>query len=207
MIDSEILWHKAEVEIFGRLGVPISSSDDRSTKGMFVAEVVEFWYAKFPWTGPSREQVVTMLLARVGDLVEEEGRLLPGAHRALDLAGERGPLALASSTPLELIYRCLDNFDLRQRFASVHSAESEPYGKPHPGVFLSAAVSLDVAPNECLVFEDSAAGVVAAKAGRMQVVAVPTREDLEDPAFALAELVLTSLEELTPGWLDEQFGR
>ena len=207
LIDSEILWHKAEVEIFGGLGAPIASEDDRSTKGMFVDEVVEYWYARGPWVGPSEPEVVAMLLARVGDLVEEEGRLLPGALRALDLLGDRGPLALASSTPIELIWRCLDHFALRDRFQAVHSAEFEQYGKPHPGVFLSAASSLSTPPANCLVFEDSVAGVLAAKAARMSVVAVPTPDDLDEPAFALADLVLTTLDELSPAWLDQQFGR
>jgi sugar-phosphatase len=205
LIDSEILWHKAEVEIFGELDVPLRSNEDRSTKGMFVAEVVNFWYSRYPWDGATPEDVVLRLLQRVGELVESEGQLLAGAVRALDLTSERGPIALASSTPLTLIYRCLDHFDLRGRFASVHSAEFEPYGKPHPGVFLSAAASLDVDPLECLVFEDSAAGVLAAKAGRMSVVAVPTTQDRSQPAFSLADLVLDSLDDLPSEWLDERF--
>ncbi len=205
LIDSEILWHKAEVEIFGALGVPLTQEQDRTTKGMFVAEVVDYWYTRYPWATPSREEVVRELLQRVGHLVEEEGRLLPGAIHALDLASERGPIALASSTPASLIKRCLEHFNLASRFATVHSAEFEPYGKPHPGVFLSAAASLGVDPRRCLVFEDSAAGVLAAKAGRMTVVAVPVREDLAQPAFVLADLLLHSLEELDAKWLDGQF--
>src|SRR5664279_6378784 len=59
LIDSEILWHKAELEIFGDLGVPISDTGDRSTKGMFVGEVVEYWFERFPWSGPSRSTVTT----------------------------------------------------------------------------------------------------------------------------------------------------
>ena len=206
LLDSEILWHKAEVEIFGELGVAISEDEDRLTKGMFVDEVVEYWYVRYPWTGVEPRDVVTRLLARVGDLVEAEGQLMAGATRALNLASERGPVALASSTPLSLIYRCLDHFELRSCFASVHSAEFEPYGKPHPGVFLSAAASLEVTPTRCLVLEDSAAGVLAAKAARMSVVAVPTTTDLDQAAFALADLVLASLDELSPAWLDQQFG-
>lgn len=205
LFDTEVLWHKAEVEIFGGLGVPLDEARDRSTKGMYVDEVVEYWGSRYPWNGPTRPEVVTMLLARVGELVELEGRLMPGALRALDLASERGPIALASSTPLQLIHRCLDHFELRERFASVHSAEFEPFGKPHPGVFLTAAASLNVAPQRCLVFEDSAAGVLAAKAGSMTVVAVPTPDDRAQPAFVLADLVLDSLELLSPDWLDGQF--
>lgn len=207
LIDSEILWHRAEVEIFGTLGVALGANDARATKGMFVAEVVEYWYARTAWTGPTRNEVVDRLLVRVGELVEREGRLLPGALRALQLAGERGPLALASSTPLELITRCLDHFNLRAYFSAVHSAEFEPYGKPHPGVFLTAASLLTIEPTACLVLEDSPAGVLAGASARMRVVAVPALEDRAEPAFGLADLVLGSLDDLTPAWLDEAFGR
>jgi sugar-phosphatase len=186
LLDSEILWHKAEVEIFGSLGVPLNDAMGRSTKGMYVNEVVRYWFSQYPWAGPSEDDVVDMLLARVGELVESEGRLLPGAERSLDLTGERGPLAL-------------------ERFVSIHSAEFEPYGKPHPGVFLSAALSLSVAPTACLVLEDSPAGVLAAKSATMTVIAVPTSEDAGRGEFALADLVLSSLEKLEPSWLDERF--
>jgi mannitol-1-/sugar-/sorbitol-6-/2-deoxyglucose-6-phosphatase len=205
LLDSEILWHKAELEIFGSLGVPLHDAIGRSTKGMYVNEVVHYWSSQYPWSGPSENDVVELLLARVGELVESEGRLLPGAEHALDLTGERGPLALASSTPMALILRCLTHFGLTDRFVTIHSAEFEPYGKPHPGVFLSAALSLGVAPTACLVLEDSPAGVLAAKAGTMTVIAVPTSDDTGRPEFALADLVLGSLEELEPRWLDERF--
>jgi len=205
LIDSEILWHKAEVEIFGALGVPLFESSSRSTKGVFVNEVVDYWYARYPWNAPTKNDVVGLLLERVGSLVESEGRLLPGATRALDLASARGPIALASSTPLSLIDRCLAHFDLTTRFASIHSAEFEPYGKPHPGVFLTAASSLGIEPTRCLVFEDSTAGVIAARAASMKVIAVPTPEDRDAIEFRLADLLLDTLIELSPVWLDEQF--
>jgi sugar-phosphatase len=205
LIDSEVLWHKAEVEIFGALGVPLVATASRSTKGVFVNEVVDYWYARYPWPGPSEDEVVDMLLERVGSLVESEGRLLPGAIRAIDLTSDRGVVALASSTPLALIHRCLEHFNLTNRFVSVHSAEFEPYGKPHPGVFLTAASSLGIEPSRCLVFEDSAAGVIAARAASMSVVAVPSADDRGAVEFLLAELVLDTLEDLSTPWLDERF--
>ena len=204
LLDSEILWHKAEVEIFTSLGVSIDR-EGRSTKGMFVAEVVEHWYATQPWDWPTREVVVERLLNRVGELVESEGQLLPGVARALDLTAARGPIGLASSTPMALIVRCLDHFSLRERFVTINSAEFEPFGKPHPGVFLSAASALGVAPRECLVFEDSAAGVEAGGAADMVVVAVPSSDDRHLAAFARADLVLDSLEDLDETWLAERF--
>jgi sugar-phosphatase len=205
LLDSEILWHKAELTILGDLGVPIPHGEVRLTKGMFVSEVVDYWFAQHPWESPSRPEVVGMILQAVGDLVESEGVMMPGALRAIELASERGPIAVASSTPMPLIMRCLQNFDLVDLFQSIHSADIEPYGKPHPGVFLTAAKALGAAPTSCLVFEDSAAGVLAAKAGRMTCVAVPVADEMRMPAFQIADLVLNSLEELTPEWLDERF--
>lgn len=75
----------------------------------------------------------------------------------------------------------------------VHSAEAEPYGKPHPAVYLSTAARLGVAPARCLALEDSLNGLIAAKAARMRCVAVPERPD---PRFALADLVLPGLAHL-----------
>ena len=205
LLDSEILWHKAELKILGDLGVPIPHGEVRLTKGMFVSEVVDYWFAQHPWPAPSRPEVVELILQAVGDLVEAEGVMMAGALRAIELASERGPIAVASSTPMPLIMRCLQNFNLVDLFQSIHSADIEPYGKPHPGVFLTAAKALGAAPTSCLVFEDSAAGVLAAKAGRMTCVAVPVADELRMPAFQIADLVLNSLNELTPEWLDERF--
>jgi sugar-phosphatase len=199
------LWQKAEVEIFRGLGVPYDEDSSRSTKGIYINEVVAHWYSRYPWSGPSVDEVVATLVDRVGVLVESEGRLLPGAIRAIELTSERGPVALASSTPLELIRRSLEHFNLSSRFSSVHSAQFEPYGKPHPGVFLTAAASLGVAPTRCLVFEDSSAGVIAARAASMSVVAVPSPDDRDEVAFLLADLVLDTLDALSPEWLDQRF--
>jgi len=112
LLDSEILWHKAELKILGDLGVPIPHGEVRLTKGMFVSEVVDYWFAQHPWDAPSRPEVVAMILQAVGDLVESEGVMMPGALRAIELASERGPIAVASSTPMPLIMRCLENFNL-----------------------------------------------------------------------------------------------
>ncbi len=205
LLDSEVLWHQAELEILGDLGVPINRTGTRSTKGMFVTEVVQYWHQRFPWATPSVEDVVRQVLARVGELVETNGRLLPGALRAIDLAAARGAVGLASSTPTELIARCLNHFSLTDRFTVIASAADEAYGKPHPAVFLTAAAALGIEPSLCMVFEDSAAGVLAAKAARMTCVAVPERAERTLPAFAIADLVLDSLSELDEAWLDERF--
>jgi mannitol-1-/sugar-/sorbitol-6-/2-deoxyglucose-6-phosphatase len=206
LVDSEVLWHEAEVEILAPLGAPIDASGTRATKGMFVAEVVAYWHERAGWIAPSVDDVVDQVLRRVGDLVEERGQILPGAIRALQLTAELGPVALASSTPTPLIERVLAHFSLRDAFDVVRSAQDEAYGKPNPAVFLSAARELGVAPPRCVVFEDAPAGVIAAKAARMSCVAVPAREERSAAAFGIADLVLDSLEDLDAEWLADRYG-
>jgi len=197
LIDSEILWHEAEIEIFGDLGVPLSRDHCRTTKGMFVGEVTEYWYARHPWTGPTPAEVAVTIVDRVIALLLAKGELKPGAEHAIALCARRGlSLAVASSSQYRLIDTALDHFGLRHHFALVHSAEDETWGKPHPAVFLTAAAKLGVVPRRCLVWEDAPAGVLAAKAASMACIAVPEHGEEHQPAFALADVVLGSLLEM-----------
>ncbi len=205
LVDSEVLWHQAELEILTPLGARIDANGTRTTKGMFVGEVVDHHHRLAGWTSPSRDDVVAAVLARVGDLVELEGRLLPGARRALALCASLGPCALASSTPRALITRVLAHFDLEGAFDVVHSAEDERLGKPDPAVYLTAAARLGVDARTCLAFEDSPAGVRSATSAEMRCVAVPVADERADPAFELATLVLASLEDLDATWLARQY--
>ncbi len=207
LVDSEILWHEAEVELLVPLGAPIDAGAARTTKGMFVTEVVAHYHALAPWPSPSVDAVAQQILDRVGELVEERGTLLPGATAAISLCESLGPIAVASSTPMSLIVRTLSHFGLLERFEVIHSAEDEPRGKPDPGVFLTTASRLGVEPARCLVFEDSAAGVLAASKAQMGCVAVPSRDELHDPAFSTATIVLASLDELDEVWLRARLGR
>ncbi len=194
LIDSEVLWHEAEIEILGGLGVPLAVEGCRTTKGMFVDEVTEHWNRLYPWTGPTPAEVAVTIVDRVIELILTKGELKPGALHAVDLCAERGlDLAVASSSQYRLIDLALGHFGLRDRFALVHSAEDEDYGKPHPAVFLTAAAKLGAVPRRCLVWEDAPAGVLAAKAASMACIAVPEHGEGHHPAFGLADLVVDSL--------------
>jgi beta-phosphoglucomutase-like phosphatase (HAD superfamily) len=204
LIDSEILWHEAEIDILGGLGVPLAAEGCRSTKGMFVGEVTEFWFDRYPWSGPTPAEVAVAVVDQVIALVLAKGELKPGALEAIEMCAGRGlPLAVASSSQYRLIETALDHFDLRDHFALIHSAEDEAYGKPHPAVFLTAAGKLGAQPRRCLVWEDAPAGVLAAKAATMACIAVPERGEEDQPAFGLADLVLGSLLEMDDARWDQ----
>ncbi|MEO1183853.1 MAG: HAD-IA family hydrolase [Cyanobacteria bacterium J06636_27] len=75
-------------------------------------------------------------------------------------------------------------------------SQNEPLGKPHPGVYLTTAEKLGVSPQNCLALEDSLNGVLAAKAAQMKCIAIPEMSELHNPKFAIADMVLESLQQL-----------
>ncbi len=173
LIDSEPIWHDVEIDIFSRHGVPLTVERCLETKGMYLGDAVEPWYARYPWTGATRAEVAAEIVDAMARRLEAAVELKPGALHALDFCAARAVLGLASSSPRRLIDAAVHRLGLGARFAVVHSGEDEPVGKPDPGIFLTTARLLGVAPDRCVVFEDSAAGVLAAKGAGMACVAVP----------------------------------
>jgi HAD superfamily hydrolase (TIGR01509 family) len=105
------------------------------------------------------------------------GRLapVPGLLRLLDALDARGlPAALATSAPIENVVHTLGELGLARRLTRIVRSDTMPRGKPHPDVFLAAAQLIEVAPGDCLAFEDAPAGVLAARAAGMTCVAVTT---------------------------------
>ena len=124
---------------------------------------------------------------------------IPGARRFVEALRERGvPLAVATSSETALYRLKTARHPWFERFSVIVCGDDPRIGqlKPAPDVFLVTARELGVAPEQCLVFEDSLAGVSAARAAGMQVVALP------DPAmdkgrYGAADLVINGYEELT----------
>jgi HAD superfamily hydrolase (TIGR01509 family) len=194
LIDSEPFWRRAEIELFGELGVHLTDEECRQTTGLRIDQSVAYWYARRPWPDPDLPALANSIVSRVVDLVEHEGQPLPGVEHAVGLCEKRGlRLAVASSSWVRLVDAVLRRLGIADAFEVVRSAADEPYGKPHPGVFLTTAEQLGVEPSGCLVIEDSVNGMVAAVAARMHCVVVPERWD---PRFVLADAVLDSLHDI-----------
>jgi len=196
LIDSEPLWVRAEIEVFGAHGLALEEADCAKTKGLRIDDVVRHWHAVRAFADASK--VETDLVDRVAELVREEGVALRGAAAAVARAKALGPIALASSSPSRIIAAALDRLGLAGAFDVVQSAETEPYGKPHPAIFRRTAARLGTSPLLCTVLEDSLNGVIAAKAARMRCIAVPVERD---PRFALADVVVASLDDVTDAML------
>ncbi len=196
LIDSEPLWRIAETRAMNAIGVPMVEEDGFLTMGLRTDEVVEYWFARHPWSEPSKREVEGAIVGNVIALIEARGEALPGAVEAVRAMRSGGyKVGLATSSSMEIIQAVLAKIGLQDEFDVLQSAEHEPYGKPHPSVYIECARRLGVAPDTCLALEDSPAGVLAAKAARMQCIAIPPPELRDDNRYCIADLQLESIEQ------------
>jgi sugar-phosphatase len=105
-------------------------------------------------------------------------------------------MLVASSSNYVLINTVIDKLGIRKYFDVIHSSQDEKLGKPHPDVFLHAAERIGSRPDDCIVIEDSANGVRAAKAANMRVIAIPAPTNYDNPVFEIADYKLRSMKEV-----------
>ncbi len=192
LIDSEPFWRQAEIEVFATVGVHLTEEQCAETMGLRIDEVVRL-------RAPRHDQaaLAEAIVSRVEQLVREKGVPLPGSREILEWIRQKDiPCGLATSSSYRLLESTLAALGLRDYFSIVHSAQDEIYGKPHPAVYLSAAQKLGIEPVEVLAIEDSVNGVIAGKAARMKVVAIPEAPFRSDRRFAIADYQCDSLSEL-----------
>ena len=198
LIDSEPLWQDAEISCLRPLGLPITRDLCRASAGRRLDEVLADWYQRFGWQGPGPEHMHGPILDEVTRLVLSRGAALPGARETMARVRAAGlKTAIASSSPHRLIDAVVARLDLGSLLDLTHSGVDEVRGKPDPAVFLTTAKRLGIKPEQCLVFEDAPAGVIAAHRAGMRVIAVPSVVGLDHPNFRVAEQVLSDLTHFT----------
>jgi len=203
LIDTEPYWQTTEREVFGDLGIKITEQMQMATYGLRSDEVIRYYYGLEPWKKESLEEVEERYISRMLDYFRTKAELMEGARSALEFISTKGwPVALASSSNMQLINAFLDRFGFHHYFREVYSAEFEEFGKPHPAVYIETARRLNVDPVNCLALEDSFHGLIAAKAARMMTIAVP--EHTDDKRFGAADVVLGSLSELNDDVLQQK---
>ena len=197
LIDSEPLWTRAEIEAFTTVGIELDDEKCAQTVGKGLEEVVRFRYEQQPWTGKSLDEVGLLIHRRMLELVEAEGRPMPGAIEAVEFFRSKGlKLGLATSSDRSLIDASLEALDLKSAFDHLQSGSELEHGKPHPLVYLVTAEKLGIEPTKCLALEDSLPGLTSARAAGMKTVAVPEPRLFGDSRYDIADVVLQTLTEL-----------
>ena len=82
LVDSEPLWHEAEIRVLGGLGVPLTVEMCRETKGRYVSEAVRHWHDRYPWDSPGIDVVVGRILDILDELIATRLEQKPGVDHA-----------------------------------------------------------------------------------------------------------------------------
>ena len=202
LVQSEEVWDEARRELVRETGSEWTEAATREMMGMSSVEWSRYLHDRLGVPLAPEE-----INARVVRAVQERYRShlpwIPGAREAVRRIAARWPLALATSSNAEIIDLVLDAGALRGDFQATVSSEEVAAGKPAPDVYLEAARRLGVRTDRCAAVEDSTNGLLAARAARMRVIAVPN--SAFPPArrgLGAADVVLASIDQLTVATVD-----
>ena len=196
LIDSEPLWQEAGSETLADFGKELTLEQYHSSTGLRTEEWIQHWFHYFDVPMQHSATAIDTIISKAISKIDDKGIAFPGVDHIISLMKVHSlKVGLATSSPLSLVDVVLKKLDLQSSFDVITSAEKLPFGKPHPEVYLNCAAELGVAGMECIAFEDSFNGMIAAKAARMKCVIVPALQDHDHPKWNAADLKLRSLTE------------
>lgn len=205
LVATGAVWRSAERRLCQMVGVPPAEVDFDQFNGHATREIVQALYQTHRPQVSFGEGLEFFEAALLAGLHTETVELKPGALALLDRAATAGPLAVASGSPPSVIRAVLSRWKLTDRFACVVSSMEVAAGKPSPLVFEATARRLGLAPERCLVIEDSLAGVLAAKRAEMTCYAVPSLPAQAPALHAHADRVFHSLDAIDSAALTGPF--
>ncbi len=193
VVDSEVLANGVLADLLTELGHPTTLEQSiEAYLGGTIAGVRSIVEARSgaPLPGDFDDAYHRRLFAAFTDL-----RPVPGIRTVLE--GLRAPYCLASSGTRDRIVRSLTITGLLDFFDDrIFSAQDVTHGKPAPDLFLHAASAMGVAPGRCVVVEDSANGIEAARAAGMRVLGYAALTPVR--RLQGADATFASMDELPP---------
>jgi HAD superfamily hydrolase (TIGR01509 family) len=172
IIDSEPVHFKLEKQMFEELGIAVTFEEHCSYVGMSSENMWESIVNKHDLSHCPGDLVQKKHSLYLDHLLKEE-KLHPIAGVAElieDLYRNNFKLVIASSSPMEVIDAVLEKFYLSNYFIGRVSGTELQHSKPHPEIFLRAAMHANCPPEDCVVIEDSQNGTLAAKAAGMKCI-------------------------------------
>lgn len=203
IVDTAVFHFQAWRRCAQKLGGDFTEAQNEELKGVSRVDSLK---KIIEWTGASvtADEFEALMVEKnewylelVQELSAADG--LPGAVAFLQHAHAQG-IKIALGSASKNAPMILDKMGLTPLFDAIIDGNNVINGKPHPEVFLKGAAALGLNPEECVVFEDSIAGVQAAKTGGMSCVGIGAPETLEG-----ADVHFTALGDTTPEELVARF--
>jgi len=198
LVDSMWIWDEIDVDYMNRHGLPFEKKLQEDIAGMSFHETAVYFKERFD-IPESIEEIQREWNDMAIEYYRTRVRLKEGAKEYLRQLRERGvKTGIATSNSWELLDAVLDATGLRECMDSIHSACEIRRGKPAPDIYLLVARDLDVAPEDCMVFEDILPGIEAGHNAGMRVCSVYDRyaADHAEEIAARAEHHIHSFTEL-----------
>lgn len=202
IVDTAVFHFQAWRRLAQKLGGDFTEEQNEQLKGVSRVDSLK---KIIEWTGAtvSDEEFQTLMVEKNEwylELVQGLGPqdALPGALGFLQTAYDQG-IKIALGSASKNAPMILEKLGITPLFTAIIDGNNVVNGKPHPEVFLKGAEALGLKPSECVVFEDSIAGVQAAKTGGMSSVGIGDAETLQ------ADTHFSALGDTTPKALVAHF--
>lgn len=171
LVDSEPLARSAWARTLEPYGYAVTDADAEATVGLPFPRTHEYFAERVEL--PAADEIWTAYSGTLFALLDDELVTFEDAVEAARVLRSRGiPVGVASSSPRERLHRTLARAGLLDAFEVTVAGDEVANGKPAPDMFLLTAERLGVAPEDCVVIEDSPPGVQAGLAAGMHTVAV-----------------------------------
>lgn len=172
IIDSEPVYHTINCHVLDHYGVTdYNIADFSQCIGMTTRGTMELFARLYNINSNIDEIIAYHDKVSRDTFFNYNGKPISGIPELVkELTARNIPLAVASSSPLDMIEKIIGNFGLASYFKMFVSGQEVPNGKPAPDIFLEAARRMNVKPEECLVIEDSKNGTIAAKTANMTCI-------------------------------------
>ena len=194
LLDTEIVAFKVYEELGRRFNFELSLTEFmKDFCGRPLRKNVAHCNERFqlPW---ELEEAVEEVLNIEKMILDQGVEVMPGARELLVFLKENGyKTAVASSSARERSMKLLKEHNLVQYFDDYVFGPEVPRSKPNPDIFLKAAEKVNIAPENCLVLEDSQAGIQAAFTAGMKVICIP---DLKYPTEEYVQMATAVKESL-----------
>lgn len=197
MIDSESIYHQAWEETAKKLGYQLDKALYLSLVGRSNDEAEKLFLVQFGEDFPLTEFRSSWRSYWREFALKNGIPLKPGLLELLDrLELENIPKIVATSSDRHEAEFSLTQAKIKHRFRAIVTVSDVKRGKPAPDLFLLAAKTLNIAPESCLVLEDSNAGILAAKTAGIPAIMIPDLQEPSEASKASAAYIFSSLQEV-----------
>ena len=201
IIDSEPTHQKLEFEMFDELGLNISDEEHKTFVG---TSSIDMWTRIKENHGLNKTPNELLLYGREkywNALNENRVPLVKGSRELMTLLHQKGyTIQVASSATRPTVDKVIEHFNLGHLISHRIGGNEVKKSKPDPEIFLKAAIQSDSLPSKCLVIEDSANGIKAAKEAGMFCVGYRNpgtgNQDLRAADFVVSNLSQLSIEKI-----------